>query len=137
MKKKIIISAFLVFTICFIFALLFYDKLYPTQIDATDLAREYVLNKDAADLKYLNKNIIVHGKVKVYYKLLGSRNVLELNSDSTLVPVFCFFLNERDEYIASGLQENQEITIKGKCTGEDSYSFVKGLKIEVSKISNY
>ena len=136
MGKKIFTWAIVLLILSFIFALLFYNDFNPVKISAVELAKDYSTDKAAADKKYLDKTIIINGSVKAYYKLLGTRRVLELNTGDTGVPLICFFLSEKEEYEASQLQEGQHIIIKGKCTGEDSYSFVKGIKIEVGDVVN-
>lgn len=134
MRKKIIITAVVIFIFSLVFAILFYDTFNPIEITANDLSEQYFNNRSLADKNYLNKNIILHGQVKAYYKLLGARNVLELKISGTGLPIFCFFLSEENEFKAKQLREDQNIIIKGKCVGRDSYTFVNGIKIEANKI---
>ncbi len=135
MKKRIIISAVIIFASCFIFAVLFYNKFYPVTVTAEQISREYAGNKSTADQKYKDKNLQINGNVKAFYKLFGSRNVLELHTGNPDMPVFCFFLSPKDENIAGTFNENQNVNIKGRCVGIDDYTFVKGIKIEVNNIS--
>ncbi len=134
MKKKIIIWAVVLLVLSFIFSLLFYRDLNPIKISAVNLAKEYSENKSQADQKYLDNKIVVTGTVKAIYRLLGTRRVLEFNTGDSTIPVICFFMDEHEDFVASQLQQDQNIEITGKCVGEDAYSFVKGIKIEVSEI---
>ena len=135
MKKKVITIGIILLIISFIFALLFYNKFNQVKVTASELSKEYSLNKSGADKKYLDKDIIVTGKVKAFYKLLGSRNVLELQTGSKSEPVFCFFFDNKNKNKASRLMEGEEVNISAKCAGTNSYSFVKGVKLEVDNIS--
>jgi hypothetical protein len=74
--------------------------------------------------------------IKAFYKILGTRNVLELDTYNTGKNVFFFFSSEKDEDIASRLQQGDKVTIKGKCLGTDSFNFLDGVKIEVIDITN-
>jgi len=74
--------------------------------------------------------------VKANYKILGTRNVLELDTYNSGRNVFFFFTNEKDEFNAARLQLGDKVTIKGKCLGTDSYNYLDGVKIEVTDITN-
>ena len=134
MKKKIIIWAIVLLVLSFIFSLLFYKDFNTVKVSAVSLAKEYSTDRNQADRKYLDNKIIVTGTVKAIYRLLGTRKVLELNTEDSDLPVICFFMNEQEEFKASQLQLDQKIEIEGKCAGVEAYSFVKGVKIEVSDI---
>ena len=113
-----------------------YNRLSQIRVDITDIASDYEHDKAGADTKYLDKMVYVDGTVKAFYKVLGTRNVLELDTYNTGKNVFFFFTNEKDEGTASRLQEGDKVTIKGKCLGTYPYSFLDGVKIEVTDITN-
>ena len=134
MKKKIIISAIVLFTASLIFSLLFYDQFNRVEVSADQLSQQYSADKEKADGLYLDKIIEVKGTVKAYYTLLQTSKVLELNANNTNLPVICFFLDQNNTQKAGELREGQSVVITGKCVGTDSYSFVKGVKINVKDI---
>lgn len=106
----------------------------PIKISAQHLAEEYSINSQGADKRFLNRNMEVSGTVKAFYKLLNTRNVLELNTNVPNQNLFCFFASQPLEFKAGQLQQGQKITIKGICRGKDAYKFVKGIKIDVVNI---
>jgi hypothetical protein len=110
-----------------------WDSIYGTRINVQELSTAYTENTKAADGKYLNKKLFVEGKVKAYYKLMGTRPVLELELSPNSIPVFFFFATQEAESYAGRLQLGQQVVIKGKCLGKDEYSFVNGIKIDVEK----
>ena len=136
MRKKIIIYAIILFVLSFVFALFFYDDFNPVKVTAVELAKDYNIDKSAADKKYLDKTIILTGNVKAYYRLLGARHVLELETGDSKNFVFCFFIDQRNEYEAGLFNEGEKVELKVKCVGINSYSYVKGIKVEVKKIIN-
>jgi RecG-like helicase len=133
MKKFYLISGLLVLSF---FIALIYSRISQIRVAVTDISSDYAQNKSEADMKYLNKTIYVEGVIKAYYKILGTRNVLELDTYNTGKNVFFFFINERDEFNANRLQQGDKVTIKGKCLGTDSYNFLNGVKFEVNDITN-
>ncbi len=133
MRAKIVMAVLLLI-ISFIIAWIYYANYYYKEVTAEQLANQYTVNKIEADKNYLDKNVEVKGKVKAFYKLLGVRKVLELQTSEDDLPVLCFFLSEQGEYKAKEFQENDEVILKGKCVGTEAYSYVKGVKIEVEKI---
>jgi hypothetical protein len=134
MKKKIIISAVVLFAASLIFSLLFYDTFNKVEVTADTLSKEYLSDKTKADEIYLDKIIEVKGTVKAYYTLLQISKVLELNTKYQKLPVICFFLDQVNQSKAGNLREGQTVIITGKCVGTDSYSFVKGVKLNVKDI---
>ena len=130
--KKFSNAVMLLLLIAAIFV--FYTEMMPIKIAAGNLAGKYSENKAEADKTYLGKELEVTGIVKAYYKVLDIRNVLEFDNENNNINLFCFFLNESDEYKASLLNEGDTITVIGNCAGMDKYNFLKGLKIEVKKI---
>ncbi len=114
-------------------ALFLYEEMNVIKVTASELSADFAADKTEADKKYLNRTVDVTGKVKAFYTLLETRDVLEFNLNGTGEDVFCFFLSAQDEFKASQLQEDQIVKVRGKCVGMDKYAFVKGVKIEVDK----
>ncbi len=130
--KKITNAVMLVLLIAAVY--IYYIEMIPPKVDAVDLAASYSNNKTEADKDFLDKELEVTGTVKAFYKLLDVRNVLELNTGENEISLFCFFMNENDEYEAARFSEGDTVTVVGKCAGLEQYNFVSGLKIEVNKI---
>ncbi len=133
MKRKTGIYILVFFGIL-LAAILVYNELTPTKISAIELARQYAEDKQSADKIFLNQQIEVRGKVKAYYKIMNTRNVLELNTTAGGVDLFCFFTNSSSEFDAGKFPQGTDVIVRGKCVGTDSYNFVKGCKIEVDNI---
>lgn len=122
------IAAFIIAVVIVFFT---WDYIYGVKINVQELSTAYTENIKTADEKYLNKRLFVEGKVKAYYKLMGTRPVLELELNHSTIPVFFFFVTQEAESYASQLQLGQQVVLKGKCLGKDEYSFVNGIKVDV------
>jgi tRNA(Ile2) C34 agmatinyltransferase TiaS len=133
MKKIYTVAGLLVLSF---FIAIIYSRISQIRVEVTDISSDYSQNKTDADGKYLNKTVYVEGVVKAYYKVLGTRNVLELDTYNTGKNVFFFFTSEKDETNASRLQQGDKVTVKGKCLGTDAYNFLDGVKFEVTDITN-
>ena len=118
-----------------VLAYLYYNNYYFIEIPAQDLSHYYTNEPKKADNDYLNRRVEVIGQFKAYYKILGSRPVLEFKTYEGDVPVLCFFKRSQDEFTAGQIKEDQYLSVKGKCLGKDAYNFVKGVKIEVEEIT--
>ena len=112
----------------------FYTEMMPVKITANDLTKQYLQDKTKADKKFLGKDLEITGTVKAFYKLLDIRNVLEFHNDDNKINLYCFFLNDSDEFKARHTSEGDTIVVIGTCVGMEKYNFVEGLKIEVNKI---
>lgn len=126
--KAILIAAFIVTVVIVFFT---WDSIYGVKISVQELSTAYTENEQAANEKYLNKTLFVEGKVKAYYKLMGTRPVLELELSPNSIPVFFFFVTQEAESNAGSLHLGQKVILKGKCLGRDEYSFVNGIKVDV------
>ncbi len=135
MKKKHPLLRFIIFVIIVAALYLIYNKYNVISITAEDLAFDFTYNIENANEKYLNKEIKVTGEVKALYKLMNTRQVLELSTPGDGLPIIGFFKNKTDEYEAQKLREAEMITIKGVCLGTSAYSYVKGIKIDVESIT--
>ena len=132
MNKKL--AAFFVAVVILLGALFLYKEISKIKVTAGQLAYEYSVDKNSADAKYLNEYIYVQGKVKAFYKLIDMYEVLELQTGNENWNIFCFFTSSEVEYYARQLQQEQEVTVQGKCVGVDAYPFVRGIKIDVEEI---
>jgi tRNA_anti-like len=135
MKKKHPLLRFIIFVLIVAALYFIYDKYNVVTITAEDLAFEFTHNIENANDKYLNKEIKVTGEVKALYKLMNTRQVLELSTPNDGLPIIVFFKNKPDEYEAQKLREEDMVTVKGVCLGTSAYSYVKGIKIDVENIS--
>ena len=129
--KPLLLIALIITAIIMYFS---WDSIYGIKLNIQELSEAYKEDVKEADNKYLNKNLFVDGKVKAYYRIMGSRSVLELELNKNSIPVFFFPATQEVESQAERLQQGQEITIKGKCLGKDAYSFISGIKIDAEKI---
>ena len=133
MNKKFGIIILLIF-FASLAAAIIYNYYTPIKITAEQLTKEYANNSKSADKRFLNRNVEVTGKVKAFYKLLNTRNVLELRTNIQNQNLFCFFTIQAAEFNASKLGQGRVVTVKGKCLGKEAYKFVNGIKIEVNEI---
>ena len=117
-----------------ILAFVYYNNFYYIDIPAQDLAHAYTQDVGQAEKEFLDKKIAGNGQVKAFYKLLGTRNVLELKTYEGDLPIICYFIKNEDEYAGGQLREGQYVTIKGKCLGTGAFNITKGVKIEVSEV---
>ena len=133
MRTKLGIIILIIFIVS-LTTVIIIDNLTPIHVSAYTLAQDYSNNADIANRKYLNRNVEVTGSVKAFYKIMNTRNVLELNTKVSSQNLFCFFTSQPTETKAGSLIQGQNITVEGKCLGNESYNFVKGIKIDVDKI---
>jgi hypothetical protein len=110
-----------------------WDSIYGLHLSVQELADSYSETTKTVDKKYLNKTLFVEGKVKAYYKLMGTKSVIELELNNNSIPVFFFFLTQEAELHAAQLQRGQKVVMKGKCLGKDEYAFVNGIKLDIEK----
>ena len=135
MKKKHPLLRFLIYVLIAAALYLIYNKYNVITITAEDLSFEFTHNIENANDKFLDKEIKITGEVKALYRIMNTRQVLELTTAIDELPVICFFKNKTDEYEAQKLRETDMVTIKGICLGTTSYSYVRGIKIDVESIS--
>ena len=135
MKKKHPLLRFLIYVIIIAALYLIYDKYNVITITAEELSFEFTHNIENANDKFLDKEIKITGEVKALYRIMNTRQGLELTTAIDELPVICFFKNKTDEYEAKKLRETYMVTIKGICLVTTSYSYVRGIKIDVESIS--
>lgn len=102
-------------------------------VTASELSQAYEFNTAFAEEEYTGQEITIIGKVKAFYRLLGTREVLELETYSN-TPVICFFHNEDAAFSARQFKLEDEVRVEGTCAGTRAYSFVSGVKIDVDDI---
>lgn len=130
MKKLISFIAVILVVVALYFLI---SRIFRNYISASELSQSYLNNPTEANEEFTNNTVTVTGKVRAFYRLLGTREVLELETNSDL-PVICFFFKDETIFTARQLQQQQEVTVKGLCVGTGAYSFVRGVKIEVDDI---
>jgi hypothetical protein len=128
--KLILVFALIIAVVIAYFS---WDSVYGIRITVQELSSAYSEDANTADQKYLDKNLFIEGKVKAFYKIMGTRPVLEFELSPNSIPIFFFFATQESETYASNLQFGQKVVVKGKCLGKDEYSFVNGIKIDVEK----
>lgn len=135
MKKKHPLLRLIVFVLIVVAAYFIYKNYNIPKTTAEDLAFEFTNNIENANENYLQKEIKITGEVKALYKIMNTRQVLELSTNPGMLPIICFFKNKADEYEAQKLRETDIITVKGVCLGTSEYSYVRGIKIDVISFS--
>lgn len=86
-------------------------------LQASGLFQEYETDEAAANQKYLDKLILVAGKVSGVTTADDSTTTLSLQTDDPLFVVSCQLLPREKEKLA-GITAGQEIKVKGICTGK-------------------
>jgi tRNA_anti-like len=77
-------------------------------VSAPELSKEFMANIAATKEKYLNKELIVSGKIKLVQKAVNAF-YLETNTTKNLDAILCQF----DGEMPSNLKEGQEVKVKG------------------------
>ena len=105
-----------------------------TKISAMELANYYSKDKQAADNKFLNKEIEINGRVKAYFDYEFESDLLELISESGKISVFCILLNDEQVNKAKKLTQGTEVIIKGRCLGMTKNKFPNSVYVRVEKL---
>ncbi|MCH7827989.1 MAG: hypothetical protein IIC75_08485, partial [Bacteroidetes bacterium] len=93
MKKKHPLLRFLIYILIIASLYLIYNKYNVITITAEDLSFEFTHNIENANDKFLDKEIKIIGEVKALYRIMITRQVLELTTAIDELPVICFFKN--------------------------------------------
>jgi len=112
-----------------------FTKMTLIEISAEELARTYSKNVQAADDKFLYKEIDLTGKVKAYFEFEDDNDLLEIISENATISVFCILLNDEHINLAKNLTRETEIKIKGRCLGLAENKFSNSVYIRVSEIN--
>jgi RecJ-like exonuclease len=83
-------------------------------ISATELQKAFETDEAAASSKYINKVLQVSGTIISIAQTEGNNVNITLKTGSDLSSVICTFPASR---VHSKLNEGEEITIKGQCSG--------------------
>ena len=85
------------------------------QISASQLYKDFASDEESANKKYLDKVISVKGHV-ISIQHSGYQNIIQLNGEGNSGGISCLFSNT-NQNVESDIKENDEITVKGKCSG--------------------
>jgi hypothetical protein len=85
-------------------------------LPASELYNSFISNPDNANEKYLNKVVSVTGTVTDVAELNDNEVKLVLSVDDDMFGVACSFSGDEADK-AKIMQEGNEVTIKGLCTG--------------------
>ena len=132
-KKTKISNYVMVVLLLLIFYYLF-TKMTSTEIRAEELARNYSTNVQAANDRFLNKEIYLTGKVKAYFDFENEDDLLELNSENAVISVFCILISDEQIHLSKSLTQGTEVVIKGKCLGLTENKFSNSVYVRVSRI---
>ncbi len=94
-------------------------------MEAVSFLKEYSENKDLADKKYLNKTVLVNGKIKSYSGISNGIN-LELSAGNEMETVTCSIDSSQIDNKVN-FDSGREVNIKGRCGGYTSEEML-GLK---------
>ena len=83
---------------------------------ASELYNAFTSNPDDANAKYLNKVISVTGSVSDISSISNNEMKIVLSADENMFGVACSFSDEEVD-VARSIEEGNELTIKGLCTG--------------------
>lgn len=124
MMKKILVAVIAVLVIGAGVAMYMFNKPHKdiagaeadVKIGAAALFDQYSANEADANTKYLDKVISVSGTVGSINRDNAEEPSLNLNTNDMMGVVTCQFLPDH-AYELDNVQEGDEITVKGQCTG--------------------
>jgi hypothetical protein len=111
-----------------------FTEIRSVEISAEELANIYSRNIRSANEKYLNKEIEMTGKVKVFFELEEEDDLLELISDDSEIRIFCILQNDEQINKAKLLTRGTEIKIKGRCLGLAENKFPNSVYIQATEM---
>ena len=132
-KKKKYANVIMLLLILFV---LFYVVLQDKSLKVTseELVNSYISDIKAADVKFLNKEIELSGKVKSFFQFEVDKSLLELETENSELQLFCLLMNKETEEKASLLTAGSAIAVFGKCLGIKDYKFPNSIYIEAEQI---
>ena len=115
---------------------LFYVVLQDKTIKVTsnDLVKSYTTDIKQADIKFLNKEIELTGKVKSFFQFEAEKSLLELETGNSELQLFCLLMNKETEEKASSLTAGLTVAVFGKCLGIKDYKFPNSIYIEAEQL---
>ena len=132
--KKTKISNYVMVVLLILIIYYLFTKMTSIKISTEELARHYSTNVQAADDKFLNKEIDLTGKVKAYFEFEDDNDLMELISENAVISVFCIMLSDEQINVAKNLTQGTDVKIKGKCLGLAENKFSNSVYIHVIKI---
>jgi len=106
-------------------------------VSSEELVSSYTTDIVKADKIILNQEIIVTGKSKSFIQFEGDKSLLELESDSDVLNIYCIIMNKETEDKAASLTTGTMIKVYGMCLGLNpllSDKFTDGIFIEAVQI---
>ena len=104
------------------------------KISAEELVNSYSSNINAANKKFLGKEIDLSGRVKSFFQFEGEKSLLELKTVNDELKPYCILTNKETEEKAATLTTETLISVYGKCLGIKDYKFPNSIYIEAKRI---
>jgi len=104
------------------------------KISAEELVNSYSSNINAANKKFLGKEIDLSGRVKSFFQFEGEKSLLELKTVNDELKLYCILTNKETEEKASTLTTGTLIRVYGNCLGIKDYKFPNSIYIEAKRI---
>jgi len=98
-----------------LFYIVFQDK--NIKVSAEELVSSYSSNINAANKKFLDKEIELTGEVKSFFQFEGEKSLLQLNTGNSELQLYCILMNKETEEKASSLTAGTTVKVFGKCLG--------------------
>lgn len=96
-----------------LFYIVFQDK--NIKVSAEELVSSYSSNINAANKKFLDKEIELTGEVKSFFQFEGEKSLLQLNTGNSELQLYCILMNKETEEKASSLTAGTTVKVFGKC----------------------
>ena len=98
-----------------LFYIVFQDK--NIKVSAEELVSSYSSNINAANKKFLDKEIELTGEVKSFFQFEGEKSLLQLNTGNSELQLYCILMNKETQEKASSLTAGTTVKVFGKCLG--------------------
>jgi len=118
-----------------LFYIVFQDK--NIKVSAEELVSSYSSNINAANKKFLDKEIELTGEVKSFFQFEGEKSLLQLNTGNSELLLYCILMNKETEEIAASLTAGTTVKVFGKCLGLNppvAVKFQQSIYIEAERI---
>jgi hypothetical protein len=106
-------------------------------VSSEELVSSYTTDIAKADKKLLNQELIVTGKAKSFIQFEDEKSLLELESGSDVLNIYCIIVNKETEAKVVALTTGTMIKVYGKCLGLNplfSNKFTDSIFIEAEQI---
>jgi len=135
-KKKKYANVMMMLLLLFVlFYIVMQDK--TIKVAVNDLVKSYTTDIKSADKKFLNKEVEITGKVKLFLQTEGKKSLLELETGSNELQLYCILMNKVAEEKAAELTNGTTVVVIGRCLGVDPPSikkFPNSIYIEAEQI---